>query len=47
MRRLRWAVKQLVPMTYWTTVGRDGHDHFVIWKMWLGRCYRVMDVPVG
>lgn len=40
------AIKQLVPRTYWTVYGKDdGRNHFCIWKMWLGRCYRVIDFP--
>lgn len=41
-------LSQLVPRTHWTTVGRerDGQMRqvFVIWKMWLGRCYDVIEV---
>ena len=53
--RILWYIKQLVPCTYWTTYGEVqeqvdgktvrslGPEHFVIWKMWLGRCYDVID----
>jgi hypothetical protein len=45
MARILWYLKQLTPRTYWTAVGRDGKDIFVIWKMWLGRCYDVIEFP--
>ena len=61
MGRLIWWAKQLTPRTYWTTYGEVqrieddgsrthfGAEHFVIWKMWLGHCYDVIDfgVPDG
>lgn len=52
--RLAWRVKQLLPRTYYTTVGRhateenpEGEKHFVIWKMLLGRSYQVEEFPVA
>jgi hypothetical protein len=52
MGKLRWYLKQLTPRTYWTNYGRSVDDatlegHFCIWKMWLGRCYDVIDIPTG
>ena len=39
---MTWYLKQLFPLTYWTQVGRqDGSHEFVIWRMWLGRCFNV------
>ena len=43
MHKLTWYAKQIVPMTYRTEVGRNGAQHFIVWKMWLGRCYRIDD----
>ena len=45
MDRFTWYLKQLVPHTIWTAYyDESGTQHFSIWKMWLGRCYDVLDV---
>lgn len=47
MERLVWSLKQLLPLTYRTEYGdAEGRQHFVVWNMWLGRCYRIDDVIV-
>lgn len=43
---LLWCVRQLVPHTVWTTYWQDGDKRLAIWRMWMGRCYRVTDVVV-
>jgi hypothetical protein len=45
--RLVWYLKQLLPLTYWTTYIEDGQRRFCIWRMWLGRSFQIIDVPVG
>lgn len=58
VRRLLWTLKQLTPRTYWTgygvplidaegRTGEPSEEHFVIWKMWLGHCYDVIDITTG
>lgn len=48
MSKLIWRLKQLLPLTYWTTYQMDtGQPRFVIWRMWFGRCFNVVDVPVS
>lgn len=43
-----WYLKQLFPLTYRTEYGdEDGKKHFVVWKMWLGRCYKIDDHIIG
>lgn len=39
MERLRWYLKQLLPLLYWTTFSEDGKRRLCIWRMWLGRCF--------
>lgn len=45
--RLTWYVKQLLPLTYRTThqeldeEGEVAGTFFVVWNMWLGRCFNV------
>lgn len=43
---MRWYLKQLLPLTYRSHYiehgdGPAGHPRFAVWKMWLGRCYKV------
>ena len=47
-----WYLKQLLPLTYrshYEKVGLDEESecHFVVWKMWFGRCFAVDDVVLG
>lgn len=42
-----WYLKQLIPLTYRTKYEQDGQRHFVVWKMWLGRCYSIDDHIIG
>jgi hypothetical protein len=52
-RRGRWAVRQLLPLTYRTSYhtldaeSRPDRLWFVVWKMWLGRCYKIDRVQVS
>jgi hypothetical protein len=39
MNKVLWYVKQLFPMTYYTTYGVDDKQYFSIWKMWFGKCF--------
>lgn len=41
-----WFLKQLLPLTYRTRYGIGGEQHFVVWRMWLGRCFAIDDVVV-
>ena len=44
--RLWWHLRQLVPLVYTTTYGDAAGRHFIVWKMWLGRCYAIQDVLI-
>lgn len=43
MERVRRIIQQAVPRNYKTVVGREGKNVLVLWKMWLGRCYDVVE----
>ncbi len=47
MSKLWWSLKQLLPLTYWTRYGDSTGSHFVIWRMWFGRSFSVIDIPLG
>lgn len=41
--RIKWYLKQLLPLTYVTEHGEAETDKrfVVVWRMWLGRCYSI------
>lgn len=48
MDRFTWYLSQLFPRTYWSVYGNaEQRTTFCIWKMWLGRCYDVMEIDLG
>lgn len=48
LSRIVWHLKQLLPLTYRTRyTDSDGHRHFCVWRMWLGRCFAIDDVKVA
>lgn len=44
---LVWCLKQLLPLTYRTAYGDQRGQHFVVWRMWFGRCFDQTDVLVS
>lgn len=46
MNRLKWTLKQILPMTYWTTYSDGDGRWFCMWRMWLGRCSDIVRIPV-
>lgn len=45
-KRWTWYLRQLLPLVYTTTYGDAAGQHFVVWKMWFGRCYAIQDVLI-
>jgi hypothetical protein len=43
MNRIRRMIQQAVPRNYKTVVTREGRKTLVLWKMWLGRSYDVVE----
>ena len=41
MRRIKWHLKQLLPLIYVSTFVQDGKRQLCIWRMWLGRCFNI------
>ncbi|MEN6551366.1 MAG: hypothetical protein ABFC34_00605 [Methanobacterium sp.] len=47
LNKLKWTLKQLLPLSYRTTYGdENGNKHFVVWNMFFGRCYNIEDYVV-
>jgi hypothetical protein len=39
-----WYLKQLLPLTYRTHYSDgNGKKHFVVWNMWMGKCFNIED----
>ena len=45
--KLGWYLRQLVPSTYRSHYEEKGVKHFVVWRMWFGRCFDIEDVVMG
>lgn len=41
-----WYLKQLLPLWYKTFYWIGKEKHFVVWRMWLGKCFDITDVTV-
>ncbi len=46
MKKILWALKQLIPLTYWSTYESGGEKYFSIWRMWFGRCFDITKFSV-
>ncbi len=46
INKIIWMLKQLLPLTYRSHYESDGKKHFVVWNMWLGRCFNQEDFVV-
>jgi len=45
---LLWYIKQLLPLAYWSWyIDADGTLYLCIWRMWFGRHFDVLDLPIG
>lgn len=45
-RKIKWYLKQLLPLTYRSHYKRAGKDYFCVWKMWFGRCYKMEEYQI-
>jgi hypothetical protein len=47
MRKVKWALRQLVPLTYRSRYQTgDGVNHFSVWRMWFGKVFSHDDVII-
>lgn len=44
---MMWYLKQLWPCTYRTNYIENETRHFVVWRMWMGRCFDIDDVVIA
>lgn len=43
---LKWLIKQLFPLSYWTEYGKNGKWYFCIWRMWFGRSFDIVEFEI-
>jgi hypothetical protein len=41
MRKIKWFLKQLLPLTYRTHYKLGGKPTFCVWQMWFGKCFNI------
>jgi len=41
---MKWYLRQLLPLIYRTHYSDERGKHFVVWRMWFGRCFAIDDV---
>jgi len=39
VERLRWYLKQLLPLVYVTTFTENGRRRLCVWRMWMGHSF--------
>ena len=42
-----WYLKQLLPLTYRTTYGKEGKTYFCVWNMWFGKCFNIEEHSIA
>jgi hypothetical protein len=47
LARVRWWVGQLIPRRHWGVYGADGGYRIAVWKTWLGKTTKEIDVKMG
>ncbi len=45
--RVKWCLKQLLPLTYVTEYTTDGRRVVTVWRMWFGRCFDVREWEIA
>jgi hypothetical protein len=43
---LLWYLKQLLPLIYYTKYEREGKKYFVVWRMWFGKSFDIVEFPI-
>ncbi len=46
MNKVKWLLKQLLPLNYWTKYEEEGKKYFTIWNMWLGVSYNIIKFEI-
>jgi hypothetical protein len=46
LRKIKWYLKQLLPLTYHSKYECGGNKKICIWKMFLGICYDIEEYSI-
>lgn len=46
MNRIKWYVKQLLPLSYRSHYMHGEKKMFCVWNMFFGKCYNIEEVQV-
>jgi hypothetical protein len=46
MERIKWYIKQLLPLKYESTFREKGVMKHCVWRMWFGRCFDILEREV-
>jgi len=41
IKKIKWAFKQLLPLSYVSEYSTSGHREVAAWRMWLGRTFGI------
>jgi hypothetical protein len=47
MAKLKWMIKQLLPLTYRTRYEENGKKYYSVWNMWFGRSYNIDEIEIA
>lgn len=39
MNKIKWYLKQLLPLSYRSRYKENGKKYFTVWNMFLGKCF--------
>jgi hypothetical protein len=43
---LKWYLKQLLPLLYYTTYEKGDKKYFTIWRMWFGKVFNQVEFEI-
>ena len=41
IQKIKWYIKQMLPLTYRGVYIAEGKNRFSVFKMWFGKCYNI------
>jgi hypothetical protein len=47
MNKLKWYLKQLLPLTYRTRWMENGKRYFSVWNMWFGKSFNIDKIEIA
>ena len=41
MKKIKWCIKQVVPLTYRSKYKENGKNYFTVFQMFFGKCFNI------